>query len=88
MEEESRHPKEATEFTVKENKAFKKTLPSDDGTDAANVAKGFIATRTNPIIEKHEPNACSPSLGIFLSQISSKGNLLKPSILLYGVKPA
>ena len=60
MEEESRHPKEATEFTVKENKAFKKTLPSDDGTDAANVAKGFIATRTNPIIEKHEPNAWQP----------------------------
>ncbi len=60
MENESRQPKQATEFTRKENKAFKDTLPSDDGTDAANVAKGFIATRTNPIIEKHEPNAWQP----------------------------
>ena len=60
MENESRQPKQATEFTKRENKAFKNTLPSDDGTDAANVAKGFIATRTNPIIEKHEPNAWQP----------------------------
>ena len=55
MEDESRQAKQATEFTKKENRAFQKSLPLDDGTDAANVAKGFIATRTNPIIEKVRP---------------------------------
>ena len=60
MEDESRQAKQATEFTKKENRAFQKSLPLDDGTDAANVAKGFIATRTNPIIEKLEPNAWQP----------------------------
>ena len=60
MEDESRQAKQATEFTKKENEDFQKSLPPDDGTDAANVAKGFIATRTNPIIEKLEPNAWQP----------------------------
>ena len=38
MEDESRQAKQATEFTKKENEDFQKSLPPDDGTDAANVA--------------------------------------------------
>ena len=60
MEEENPEPKEATEYTKKKNTDFRKTLPMDDGTDASNVARGFIATRKNPIIEKQEPNAWQP----------------------------
>tara|TARA_B100001123_G_scaffold182508_1_gene208933 strand:+ start:7452 stop:9374 length:1923 start_codon:yes stop_codon:yes gene_type:complete len=60
MHENLRQPKKATEFTKRSNSDFAESLPIDDGTDANNVAKGFIATRENPIIEKLEPNAWQP----------------------------
>ena len=60
MNENLRQPKKATEFTKRSNSDFAESLPIDDGTDANNVAKGFIATRENPIIEKLEPNAWQP----------------------------
>ncbi len=60
MQESLRLPKKATEYTKRSNSDFAESLPIDDGTDANNVARGFIATRENPIIEKLEPNAWQP----------------------------
>ena len=72
MEDSLRQPKKATKYTKSKNKDFAKSLPVDDGTDAANVARGFIATRENPVIEKHEPNAWQP-----ISWDLSKSNFVK-----------
>tara|TARA_Y100000590_G_scaffold116958_1_gene133563 strand:+ start:3681 stop:5603 length:1923 start_codon:yes stop_codon:yes gene_type:complete len=72
MQDSLRQPKKATKYTKSKNKDFAKSLPVDDGTDAANVARGFIATRDNPVIEKHEPNAWQP-----ISWDLSKSNFVK-----------
>ncbi|MCH2621226.1 MAG: alkyl sulfatase dimerization domain-containing protein [Actinomycetota bacterium] len=72
MQDSLRQPKKATKYTKSKNKDFAKSLPVDDGTDAANVARGFIATRENPVIEKHEPNAWQP-----ISWDLSKSNFVK-----------
>tara|TARA_Y100001936_G_C16086559_1_gene682174 strand:- start:2083 stop:4005 length:1923 start_codon:yes stop_codon:yes gene_type:complete len=72
MQDSLRQPKKATKYTKSKNKDFEKSLPVDDGTDAANVARGFIATRENPVIEKHEPNAWQP-----ISWDLSKSNFVK-----------
>ncbi len=72
MQDGLRQPKKATKYTKSKNKDFAKSLPADDGTDAANVARGFIATRENPVIEKHEPNAWQP-----ISWDLSKSNFVK-----------
>jgi alkyl sulfatase BDS1-like metallo-beta-lactamase superfamily hydrolase len=52
--------KQATARTRADLQAFTASLPPDDGTDAADVARGFIATRTNPVIDKIEPNPWLP----------------------------
>jgi Alkyl sulfatase and related hydrolases len=36
---------------------FSASLPADDGTDAANVGRGFLGTRAEPIIERDQPMA-------------------------------
>ena len=72
MQDSLRQPKKATKYTKSKNKDFAKSLPVDDGTDAANVARGFIATRENPVLEKHEPNAWQP-----ISWDLSKSNFVK-----------
>ena len=40
---------------------FSASLPDDDGTDAANVARGFLGTRAEPIIERDQPSAWQPA---------------------------
>ena len=55
-----RQPKPATEETRRAIETFTSTLPFDDGSDLANVSRGFIATRKNPIIERHNPNPWQP----------------------------
>jgi alkyl sulfatase BDS1-like metallo-beta-lactamase superfamily hydrolase len=55
-----RSHKQATARTRADLQAFTASLPPDDGTDAADVARGFIATRTNPVIDKIEPNPWLP----------------------------
>ena len=60
MTGDSRAKKPATSFVRADNEAFAASLPHDDGTDAADVARGFIATRTEPIIEKIHPNPWLP----------------------------
>ena len=60
MSDDSLQPKPATDHTRAAIDSFAATLPLDDGTDAANVARGFIATRSEPIIERHAPNPWQP----------------------------
>lgn len=43
-------PAEATRTTIEANRAFSETLPWDDTADAALSARGFIATREDPVI--------------------------------------
>ena len=57
---DSRSPKPAAARTRADLEAFAASLPPDEGTDAADVARGFIATRTNPVIDKIEPNPWLP----------------------------
>ena len=40
---------------------FSASLPDDDGTDAANGARGFLGTRAEPIIERDQPSAWQPA---------------------------
>jgi len=60
VSDDPRAHKPATVQTRADLEAFAATLPPDDGTDAADVARGFIATRTEPVIEKITPNAWLP----------------------------
>jgi len=49
-----RSPKPAAASTKKAIEDFAASLPLDNGVDAENVARGFIATRTDPIIPRSE----------------------------------
>ena len=49
-----RSPKPAAASTKKAIEDFAASLPLDNGADAENVARGFIATRTDPIIPRSE----------------------------------
>ena len=60
MSDDSLQPKPATDHTRAAIDSFAATLPPDDGTDAANVARGFIATRSEPVIERYAPNPWQP----------------------------
>ena len=60
MTDDPRAHKPATARTRADIEAFATSLPPDDGTDAADVARGFIATRTDPVINKIEPNPWLP----------------------------
>ncbi len=60
MTDDLRAKKPATSFVRADLEAFGASLPPDDGTDAADVARGFIATRTEPVIEKIHPNPWLP----------------------------
>ena len=60
MTDDLRAKKPATSFVRADLEAFGASLPPDDGTDAADVAQGFIATRTEPVIEKIHPNPWLP----------------------------
>ena len=60
MTDDPRAHKPATARTRADIEAFATSLPPDDGTDAADVARGFIATRTDPVIDKIEPNPWLP----------------------------
>ena len=61
MAHDPRDPKPATSHTRADLEAFAASLPPDDGTDAANVGRGFIGTRSEPVIEKIQPNAWMPT---------------------------
>ena len=60
MTDDPRAHKPAAAQTRADLEAFAASLPPDDGTDAADVARGFIATRTDPVIDKIEPNPWLP----------------------------
>ena len=60
MTDDPRSPKAAEAQTRTDLDAFAAALPPDDGSDAANVARGFIATRAEPVIEKLVPNPWIP----------------------------
>ena len=60
MTDDPRSPKAAEAQTRTDLDAFTASLPPDDGSDAANVARGFIATRVEPVIEKLVPNPWIP----------------------------
>ena len=60
MTDDPRSPKAAEAQTRSDLDAFADTLPPDDGNDAANVARGFIATRVEPNTDKLVPNAWLP----------------------------
>ncbi len=60
MADDVRAPKPATAHTRADLEAFAASLPPDDGTDAADVARGFIGTRTEPVIPKIQPNQWMP----------------------------
>ncbi len=49
-----RSPKPAEASTKADIEGFVESLPVDSGKDAENVARGFIATRTDPIIARSE----------------------------------
>ena len=51
---DSRSPKPAEASTKRDIENFANSLPADSGADAGNVARGFIATRTDPIIPRSE----------------------------------
>ena len=61
MAHDPRDPKPATSHTRADLEAFAASLPPDDGTDAANVGRGFIGTRSEPVIEKIQPNVWMPT---------------------------
>jgi len=58
--DDPRAHKPAAPQTRADLEAFAASMPPDDGTDAADVARGFIATRTEPVIEKITPNPWLP----------------------------
>ena len=60
MSDDPRAPKPATDHTRADLEAFALSMPADDGSDAADVARGFIATRAEPVIEKIDPNPWLP----------------------------
>ena len=60
MSDDPRAPKPATDHTRADLEAFALSMPADDGSDAADVARGFIATRAEPVIEKIHPNPWLP----------------------------
>ena len=60
MTDDPRAHKPAAPQTRADLEAFAASMPPDDGTDAADVARGFIATRTEPVIEKITPNPWLP----------------------------
>ena len=60
MSDDPRAPKPATDQTRADLEAFALSMPADDGSDAADVARGFIATRAEPVIEKIHPNPWLP----------------------------
>jgi len=47
-------PKPASEATIAAQRAVAGALPADDGTDLAFATRGFIATRTDPLIRNAE----------------------------------
>ena len=57
MSDDTHQSKPPTEHTRVAIEAFASTLPKDDGTDVINVDRGFIATRTDPVISRLEPSA-------------------------------
>ena len=60
MSDDPRAHKPATDQTRADLEAFALSMPADDGSDAADVARGFIATRAEPVIEKIHPNPWLP----------------------------
>jgi len=60
VSDDPRAHKPATAHTRADLEAFAARMPPDDGTDAGDVARGFIATRTEPVIEKITPNPWLP----------------------------
>ena len=60
MSDDPRPPTPATDQTRADLEAFALSMPADDGSDAADVARGFIATRAEPVIEKIHPNPWLP----------------------------
>jgi len=60
MTSNSRDPKIAEPKTKSDLESFASSLPPDDGSDAENVNRGFIATREEPVITKLHPNAWQP----------------------------
>ncbi|MDP6867205.1 MAG: alkyl sulfatase dimerization domain-containing protein [Acidimicrobiales bacterium] len=60
MSDDPRAHKPATDHTRADLEAFALSMPADDGSDAADVARGFIATRAEPVIEKIHPNPWLP----------------------------
>ena len=60
MPNDPRAPKPATPAARADIETFAASLPPDPGHDAANVARGFIATRTEPVIDKILPNPWQP----------------------------
>ena len=51
-----RSPKPAEASTKTDIESFVESLPTDSGKDAENVARGFIATREDPIIARSQPS--------------------------------
>ena len=60
MSDDPRAPKPAPDQTRADLEAFALSMPADNGSDAADVARGFIATRAEPVIEKIHPNPWLP----------------------------
>ena len=60
MSEDPRAHKPVTDHTRADLEAFALSMPADNGSDAADVARGFIATRAEPVIEKIHPNPWLP----------------------------
>ena len=60
MSDDPRAHKPATDHTRADLEAFALSMPADNGSDAADVARGFIATRAEPVIEKIHPNPWLP----------------------------
>ena len=60
MSDDPRAHKPATDHTRADLEAFALSMPADDGSDADDVARGFIATRVEPVIEKIHPNPWLP----------------------------
>ena len=65
-----RSPKPAAASTKKAIEDFAASLPFDNGADAENVARGFIATRTDPIFLDLNHHHSKTLCGIFHVQIS------------------
>ena len=88
MTDDPRAKKPATSFVRADLEAFAASLPPDDGTDAADVARGFIATRIAPIIETSQPNPSLPISWDLSNQTSSTGHAPTPSTRHCGARPA